>query len=791
MNKIVFLFIILNLFQHLSFAKKQGPALIDSLLIELPKAKEDSNKVNVLNNLSDKYRLIGEYDKSLQCGNDGLALAQKINYKHGIALSYDKIGIIYAQQGNYVKALNFFFASLKIRQKIVDKKGIADSYNNIGNVYWHQGNFDKALENHFASLKIRKEIGDKNGIATSCNNIGIIYDMKGNYDKALENHFASLKIRKEIGDKNGIALTYNNIGAIYDMKGNYDKALENHFASLKITQEIGDKNGIALSYNNIGIIYKKLGNYDKALENHFASLKITQKIGDKKGIANCYNNIGINYREKGNYDKALEFYFTSLKIRKEIEDKYGIAISYNNIGAIYGEKGNYEKALENYLASLKIRQEIGDKKGIATSYNNIGINYLKQHKIKEAKDQHLLTLAIAKQIGAKDDIRLAYLCLAQCDSASRNWKGAYEYHKLYKEFNDSIFNEESEKKTSQMSALYESEKKDGEIKLLNKDREKQAAVSAEESKRQRTILFSVIGGLLLVVVFSVFMFNRWRITKQQKNIIEEQKIVVEHQKEIVEEKNKEITDSITYALRIQTAILPPQKIVKQYLDDSFILYKPKDIVAGDFYWMETALSSEGGELILFAACDCTGHGVPGAMVSVVCHNALNRAVREFGLREPAAILDKTAEIVIENFSKSEEEIKDGMDISLCAYNSKTKTMQWAGANNPLWLLRNGELIETKADKQPIGMNEDSKPFTNHTFNLNTTDTIYLFTDGFADQFGGETGQKKLTRKRFKDLILTIQSKTLQEQGIALDKFITEYRKEIEQIDDILVMGVKV
>ena len=268
--------------------------------------------------------------------------------------------------------------------------------------------------------------------------------------------------------------------------------------------------------------------------------------------------------------------------------------------------------------------------------------------------------------------------------------------------------------------------------------------------------------------------------------IVKQKEIVEKKNGIIEEKQKEILDSIEYALRIQTAILPPQKIVKQYLENSFILYKPKDIVAGDFYWMETV-----NDLVLFATCDCTGHGVPGAMVSVVCHNALNRAVREFGLTQPAAILDKTAEIVIENFSKSEEDIKDGMDISLCAYNTKTKTIQWAGANNPLWLLQNGELIETKADKQPIGRNEDSKPFTNHNFNLNATDTIYLFTDGFADQFGGDTGQKKLTKKRFKDLILSVQDKTLQEQGIALDKFITDYRKEVEQIDDILVMGVKV
>ena len=310
------------------------------------------------------------------------------------------------------------------------------------------------------------------------------------------------------------------------------------------------------------------------------------------------------------------------------------------------------------------------------------------------------------------------------------------------------------------------------------EEKKKDTLSIEKAQQLKKTIFASIIAILFIVlsVFAIFYFLR---TKKLLKLITTQK-------QIVEQKQKEILDSIEYALRIQTAILPPQKIVKQYLEDSFILYKPKDIVAGDFYWMETV-----NELVLFAACDCTGHGVPGAMVSVVCHNALNRAVREFGLSQPAAILDKTAEIVIESFSKSQEDIKDGMDISLCAYNAKTKTIQWAGANNPLWLLQNGELIETKADKQPIGMHENSQSFTNHLFDLNTGDSIYLFTDGFADQFGGETGQKKLTKRRFKDLILSIQEKSMQEQGIALDKFITEYRREVEQIDDILVMGVKI
>jgi len=238
---------------------------------------------------------------------------------------------------------------------------------------------------------------------------------------------------------------------------------------------------------------------------------------------------------------------------------------------------------------------------------------------------------------------------------------------------------------------------------------------------------------------------------------------------------------------------------------------------------QSEISNLKSEIILLAACDCTGHGVPGAMVSVVCHNALNRAVREFGLTKPSDILDKTEDIVVENFSKSEDNIQDGMDISMVSIKyespklesptSKVVELQYAGANNALWIVTkmdnvqltmdndvarnspfsivNYQLNETKADKQPIGKNENNLPFTNHTFELNKGDTFYLFTDGYADQFGGESGEKKLTRKKFKELILSIQHKTMQEQGIALDTFITHYRKNVEQIDDILVMGVRV
>ncbi len=271
-----------------------------------------------------------------------------------------------------------------------------------------------------------------------------------------------------------------------------------------------------------------------------------------------------------------------------------------------------------------------------------------------------------------------------------------------------------------------------------------------------------------------------------ENKVRERTLALRHEKELVETKNREILASIEYALRIQTAILPPLRIVKEYLADSFILYQPKDIVAGDFYWMETI-----DELILFAACDCTGHGVSGAMVSVLCNNALNRAVREFNMLQPAAILNKTAEIVTDGFSKSEEEIKDGMDISICAYNTKTKELEWAGANNPLWLIRNGTFLEIKGDKQSIGVNEHIRPFTNHKLGLDTGDSIYIFSDGYADQFGGKNGEVKLTKKRFKELILSIQDVSMKEQEKILEKYTLDHRGREEQTDDILVMGVKV
>ncbi|MBD3635980.1 MAG: SpoIIE family protein phosphatase [Crocinitomicaceae bacterium] len=277
--------------------------------------------------------------------------------------------------------------------------------------------------------------------------------------------------------------------------------------------------------------------------------------------------------------------------------------------------------------------------------------------------------------------------------------------------------------------------------------------------------------------------------------IEDQKEELAKQNNLLQERNQEITDSIVYAQRIQNAILPPDQFIKEHLPQSFVLYKPKDIVAGDFYWLE---EKEG--VILFAAADCTGHGVPGAMVSVICNNGLNRSVREYGLSDPGKILDKTREIVIQEFAKSKDEVKDGMDIALCALQPITSTpsdspshsLKYAGAHNPLWIIRNGsdEIEEIKADKQPIGKFDHSDPYNTHEVKLNKGDTVYVFSDGYADQFGGEKG-KKYKAANFKKLLLSVCDKPVPEQSRIIDRAFEDWKGNLEQLDDVCVIGVRI
>jgi tetratricopeptide (TPR) repeat protein len=744
-----------------------------------------------LGNIGYAYYLKGKQDKALEFYIRSQEIYEEIGDQSGIASILNNMGLTYSELGNVKKALLYYKRSLKIEEEIGDKQGIALSLNNIGAIYNGQGQVKEALVYYNNSLKIYQEIGEKEGVARAFNNIGLIYSSQGKIKEALDYLNRSLALREEIGNRLSIATTLNNIALIFNEQGKVKEAITFIDRSRKLYEEINYKSGIATSFLNIGSIYGEQGQINEALDYYTRSLKIREDIDDKSGIASALNNIGYVHKDQGEFEKALHYFSLSLKMLEEIGFKQGIATSLNNNGYIYDQLGQTKEAIDFYNRSLKMQQELGNKSGVALSLINIGNLLFDEGQLNKALKFGLQSLVISQEIGSPDRIKASSRLLCNVYEKQGNGMKSLEMYKLYVTMKDSLSNAETQKATAQQQAKYIYEKQktiddaanEKQKALDGAEKDKLIAIEKEKKETQQIVSGAISLGLILVIVFLLFVFNRLRVAKKQQKIIEQQKEAVEHAHDELEVKNQEIMDSINYAKRIQSAILPPAKLVKEYLKESFILYIPKDVVAGDFYWMEQASGK-----VFFAAADCTGHGVPGAMVSVICNNALNRSVREHGLSKPGDILNKTRDIVVEEFDQSEEEVKDGMDIALCSIEGMK--LEYAGAHNPLWIIRNGEIIETKANKQPVGKFDNPKPYKTHSFDLEQGDTIYIFSDGYVDQFGGEKG-KKFKSKTFRDLLLSIQEKAMEEQKKSIESTFQTWRGDLEQLDDVCIIGVKV
>ena len=579
-----------------------------------------------------------------------------------------------------------------------------------------------------------------------------------------------LKLQKEE------ATALNNIGIIHEYQGRFADALTNYFDALKIQKLIKDEDGIAYTYNNIGLVYSFQRNYIKAHENYKKSLEIRKRLNDQHGLSSTYNNLGILFMYQKDYEKALENYNQSIKIDSNLNNVSGMSDSYSNVGLVYMEMADFKKAEQYFFRALEIREKIKDKRGVANSYNNIATLLINQEKYQAAEEYLQKGLLLSEEMGAKDLIEYSYQQLAQIAEKENRFTDAFRYQKMYFLYRDSIQNEiETKKQTeAEMQFKFDQER---QKELLKKQKED---LINKEAKQRLTFL--IIGLCFIVFITLSFAFT---LNKRRKKELA-QKIIIEEQKKIVEQKNQEILDSITYAKRIQTAILPTDRIVKEFLTESFILYKPKDIVAGDFYWIEPYNGR-----VLFAVADCTGHGVPGALVSVICHNALNRSVREFNLTDPGNILNKCRDLILEEFRKSDDNVQDRMDISICQLEIDTRKLTWSGANLPLWIKKplENDIHEYKPQKQPIGYFDEIKPFESIEMTLSIGDTIYLFSDGFSDQFGGSQG-KKLKSKGMKDLLLSLSHLPMAEQRQQIDLFFENWRAEHEQIDDICIIGIR-
>jgi len=636
-------------------------------------------------------------------------------------------------------------------------------------------------------------------LAASYNNMGFISDQHGDIPKALEYYNKALEIQERINDKMGIAYSLNNIGYVYNNLNDVPQALEYFHKSLKIQEEISDKYGLAVSYINIGTIYKDNGNLAKAIDYFEKSLKLKTEINDKEGIAISLLNIGAIHYKKGGYQEALDYFIKGYKLYDEVGDKNGLAYANINMGYVYQDMGNIDKAMECFQKSLEIQEETKDKAGIARSLHYIAkILFLKGNTAAALKDAEK-SLEMSRELGYPEPIMLISYTLSRIYFKTGNYKEAYQMQVLFKQMSDSLKSVTNRKSAIQKSFQYEYEKKVAADSVKVVEERKVFAVKMQQEKTQRLALYCGIG---LIALFSAFMYNRFRITRKQKQIIETQKlevdqqreladkrrVIAEEQKQIIEQKQKEILDSIHYAKRIQQAMLTSEEYMTRHFSvEKFIFYQPKDIVSGDFYW---ALHHHNRFYI--AAADCTGHGVPGAFMSLLNISFLNGNVIERGILEPDQILNEQRREIIKALNPNgTENSKDGMDCALCAFDLGNNTLKFALANNPLWLIRNNELIEYKADKMPVGKYDESqKDFTLQTIQIIKGDSIYIFTDGYADQFGGEKG-KKFKYKHLKETLLANVHLSMEDQKVLLANTINEWKGDLEQVDDILVIGIRI
>ena len=748
--------IILFFIPYLIFAQNN----IDSLFQVLENTKLDSTKLILLNDIAWKIRY-NDTTKSKELLSEALELSIKINNKAEQSRTLAIQGNLCKNKGDFENALLLYDQAKKIRVTIDNKKLLAEINNHIGIVYVIQSDYPSTLKYWKEGLEIYKEIEDKQGIASIIGNIGIVYDNLGDYEKAISYYLEAALIHSELKDKAAQSVDFNNIGLVYVNIKNYKKGFEYQRKALQIRMELEDLNGLGDSYTNLAELYKRVEKIDSAIISITKALELKRKIGHKAGIALALLFTGDILLTNKEYTNALKKFESALVIEKELDNKFGIAQSKEGKGLCYLNLNQYVNSKKNLLEALSIFQEL------------------------EAKDQTANT----------------YRNLSELEAKTGDFVNAYNYRLLFYEIKSNVLNSESTKQIAEMDAKYENTKKEFEIQLLKKEglleierHNIQIAIENEEQKKQQIIIYSIAGGLFLIIVFSILIFRRLQITRKQKLVIEEQKEEVETQrdqiegqKDEIEQKHGEIQESIVYAKRIQNAILPPDSFMTQYLPNNFVYYQPKDVVAGDFYWMETH-----NDTVFFAAADCTGHGVPGAMVSVVCHNALNRAVREFGLRDTGKILDKVRELVLITFEKSEEQMKDGMDICLCAWNKTKNQLQYSGANNPLYLVKDGELETIKGTKQPIGHVQNPIPFESHDIDVKDIHSFYLTTDGYADQFGGPKN-KKFSYKRLRELLVENHSKPMNEQHDILKSELNNWIKEgdDEQIDDVCMIGIKI
>ena len=645
--------------------------------------------------------------------------------------------------------------------------------------------------------------------------VDILHDLAGftyygNPREAIGYCEEALQISIKAGLKDRASESYGWLGYLHENLGEIEIALQYYDKGLMVELTNQNHQNIGAYYNNIGTLYFHQQDFKKAIDYYLKSIEQFRLTESGHGLGSGYANCGSVYYSLGDTSKAIKYYDSCLVFNKKMNDLVGTAYSYVYLGLIEYDRQHDDKALEYFQAAIEIEETVGDLKGLADAHHRIGKIYLRKGDFSTAVKYGETGLKYARMIGYPEDIANNAELLYQCYEKQNKNGEALEMFKLQIQMRDTMNNLSVSRATIESSAKFEYAKKAAaDSVVFAKEAEiQQAKIEKRDADlaTNRIILIFAIGVLSLVVIFALVMVNRIRVISRQKKIIERkreetqiQNEIIRQQKNQVEEAHKEITDSINYAERIQRSLMASKTILDENLlvpltqgrqgaGDYFIYFNPKEKVSGDFYWTTKLIDKR----FCLVAADSTGHGVPGAIMSMLNIASLEKAIAE-KLTASDEILNFTRAKIIQTLANdgSPEGGKDGMDAVLLIFNQYKTEVEFSMANNPLWIIRGGEIMEFKPDKMPVGRHDKQNvPFTRHLERIEQGDLIYIFTDGYADQFGGESG-KKFKYSSFKELLLTIAEKSMEEQKAILAKTFDNWRGNLEQVDDVCVIGIRV
>lgn len=603
-------------------------------------------------------------------------------------------------------------------------------------------------------------------------------------DSGLTYGLQGLELANKIKYYNSNSYLCNTIAAIYSDQGNYKETVNYLQKGLDYCLKYPNVFVEAELYNTYANMYQRKNEFNKSIEFYYKSINCYKKANIEKSIYTMYGNLAGVFQKANILDSALFYVQKSIDYHLKNNKQKKLAYNYVNASEIYYYMQDYSKAEKYAALSISLARLMDDNYLLIHALIHKGhiLNYLKKYKesipvLKEG-------LSIAKQSGEIEVLKTGSKYLSEAYVGVNDYKSALEFQNDFQYYKDSMFNFDNNKIIKELEAKYEVEKKQKEISELNeKNRVQQLA-----SEKNRLMFYASIGGVIALLIIALVLQNRNALKQKVNAKLEIVNREIHLQKELVEEKNKEITDSINYAKRIQQNILTNESYFRKYTSDFFILFKPKDIVSGDFYW---AIHHNNKFIVMTA--DCTGHGVPGAMMSMMGVNFLNEIVNEKKIANPAEILNQLRSDIIKalNPEGSLEETKDGMDCSLCSFDFSNMKLKYANANNSFYIIRNGELLISKTNKMPVGAGHNANIlFSDNEIEIQKNDLVITFTDGYADQFGGPKG-KKFKYKQLEELLLSNCHLPLNSIKDKLNDTIELWKGNLEQVDDICVIGIKV